>query len=510
MASYTLLPTFSYNQLFLDIGISGHWEDYLPLSYFGQYVQSDSGNSFYDLDFLQFNLGYPSPDTLLESTRGQELTYQDLMNNYDTPVRRTYTQLQNVLFTGWYNYLDMLENSLTYYEYNTENASIRSYLTFQYVDEGANAPSSYFTETVSPQENSVVDVSHYPSWQKTKFEIIDNTLVYPRKDIDFNELAVVYSVDFVVRGIIKKPVILKKLEIASQALNDNSFNPIGTKFGSNLFPYKRSGLYYDYKAKNPFSIYKASTPYLYTNRTSGIQVRGDFDLNEDRGISMPVNQSVAENYRVSAFQSWIKYEQRAFPLTPIALFEVEHKNNTIVFYVVANDSFGKRGVVYAKNKKDNSNFDEIKYFINGKPVREPVLTVKEWSILGINFTTALNFDLFLGSVNLKGPAIFNNISYYQANNLQQLQSKVSRSWNQVRQSGAIDYDWSYWLNNYTWDGVMSISSSPLYGVNSQDVYNNYMGTNKIIIDDESGMIFDADKMKIYNDTTWSISVGSPV
>jgi hypothetical protein len=57
---------------------------------------------------------------------------------------------------------------------------------------------------------------------------------------------------------------------------------------------------------------------------------------------------------------------------------------------------------------------------------------------------------------------------------------------------------------------MSISSSPLYGVNSQDVYNNYMGTNKIIIDDESGMIFDADKMKIYNDTTWSISVGSPV
>ena len=510
MASYTLLPTYSYNKLFLDIGISGHWEDYLPLSYFGQYVQNDVGNSFYDLDFLQFNLGYPSPDTLLESTRGQAITYEDLMNNYETPIRRTYNQLQNVLFTGWYDYSDMLENSLTYYEYNTENASIRSYLTFQYVDEGANAPSTYFTETVSPQENSVVDVSHYPSWQKTKFEIIDNTLVYPRKDIDFNELAVVYSVDFVVRGIIKKPVILKKLEIASQALSDNSFNPIGTKFGSNLFPYKRSGLYYDYKAKNPFSIYKGSTPYLYTNRKSGIEVRGDFDLNEDRGISMPVNQSVAENYRVSAFQSWIKYEQRAFPLTPIALFEVEHKNNTIVFYVVANDKFGKRGVVYAKNKKDNSTFDEIKYFINGKPVREPVLTVKEWSILGINFTTALNFDLFLGSINLKGPAIFNNISYYQANNLQQLQSKVSRSWNKVSQDGPIDYAWSYWLNNYTWDGVLSISSSPLYGVNSQDVYNNYMGTNKIIIDDESGMIFDADKMKIYNDTTWSISVGSPV
>ena len=509
-ASYTLLPTYAYGSLFLDIGVSGYWEDYMPLSYFAQYVQNDIGNSFYDLDFLQFNLGYPSPKTLLESTAGQNITYEDLMNTYKTPVRRTYSQLQNILFTGWHDYGDMTENSLKYYEYNTENASIRSYITFQYVDEGANALSSYFTNSVSPKENSVIDISDYSSWQNTKFEIIDNTLVYPRKDIDFNKIAVVYSLEFSSRGIIKKPITLKKLEIASQALNDNSFNPIGTKFGSNLFPYKRSGLYYDYKSKNPFSIYKGSTPYLYSNLTSGIEVRGDFNLNEDRGISMPINQSVAENYRVSAFQSWVKYEQRVFPLIPIALFEVEHKNNTIVFYVVANDKFGKRGVVYAKNKKDNSNYDEISYFINGKPVREPVLTVKEWSILGINFTTDLNFDLFLGSINLKGPAIFNNISYYQANNLQQLQSKVSRSWNKVKQDGAIDYAWSYWLNNYTWDGVMSISSSPLYGVNSQDVYSNYMGTNKIIIDDESGMIFDADKMKIYNDSTWLVSVGSPV
>jgi hypothetical protein len=55
------------------------------------------------------------------------------------------------------------------------------------------------------------------------------------------------------------------------------FNPVGTRFGVNMFPYTRSGLYYDYKAKNPFSIYKGSTPYLYLNRTSGIEIRGDFD-----------------------------------------------------------------------------------------------------------------------------------------------------------------------------------------------------------------------------------------
>jgi hypothetical protein len=304
--------------------------------------------------------------------------------------------------------------------------------------------------------------------------------------------------------------MLKKLEIASQALNDNSFNPIGTRFGTDLFPYKRSGLYYDYKSKNPFSIYKGSTPYLYMNRTSGIQVRGDFDSKFDRGISMPINKSLAENYRVSAMQSWIRYDQESFTATPIPLFEIKHKADTITFFIVANDETGQRGKIYAKNKSNNLDFQGISYYINGTLVREPVLTIKEWSAIGINFGEALNFDLFLGSINLNSPALFNNVAYYQANNLQQLQSKINRQWLKVKQEGLSDRNWAYWLNNYTWEGVLVISASALYGVNAQDVYKTYIGTNKIIIDDNSGMIFDADKVKIYNDTTWSISVGSPV
>jgi hypothetical protein len=509
-ASYTLLPIFAYNKLFLDIGVAGHWEDYLPLSYFGQYIQNNAGNSFYDLDFLQVNLGYPSPSSLLKIETTGSWTYEELRSEYTNPLQKTYAQLDNSLFTGWNNYEDLSQKALKYYEYDTESASIRSYVNFQYIVDGANSLPSTFTTTVPPKENSVIDVSDYSSWSTTKFEIVDNTLIYPRKDLDFNQLAIVYSLDFNVRGILTKPVLIKKLEIASQALNDNSFNPIGTRFGTDLFPYKRSGIYYDYKSKNPFSIYKGSTPYLYVNKTSGIQVRGDFDSNFDRGISMPINQSVAENYRVSAFQSWIRYDQESFPVNPIVLFEIKYKADTIVFYIVANDEIGQRGKIYAKNKSNDSDFNGISYFLNGNLVREPILTIKEWAVLGINFATALNLDLFLGSINLNSPAIFNNISYYQANNLQQLQSKSSRPWNKVKEDGATEYDWSFWLNNYTWDGVLFISASALYGVNTQDVYNNYMGTNKIIIDDEEGMIFDADKMRVYNDTTWLISVGAPV
>jgi hypothetical protein len=509
-ASYTLLPIHAYEKLFLDIGVSGYWEDYMPLSYFAKYVQNDVGNSFYDLDFLQFNIGYPSNSTLLESELTGSWTYNELKVLYSSPVQKTYSQLDNTILTGWKNYQDLNEKSLKSYSYNTTKSSIKSYVTFQYILNGANLLENSFDNIVTAKENGVIDVSNYSSWETTKFEVVDNTIIYPRKDIDFNKIAIVYHLEFNIRGILTKPILLRKLEIASQALNNNSFNPVGTKFGTDIFPYKKSGIYYDYKSKNPFSIYKGSTPYLYINKTSGIQVRGDFDYSFDRGISMPINQSIAENYRLSAMQCWIRYDQKSFPAVQTPLFELKYKADTIVFYIVANDTTGKRAKIYAKSKTTGLNFNGISYFINGLLTREPVLTLKEWSILGINFGSELNFDLFKGSINLNSPALFNNISYYQANNLQQVQSKITRPWQKVKQEGLTQRQWTYWLNNYNWDGVLVISTSSLYGVNAKEIHSNYMGTNKIIIDDQEGIIFDAEKLKIYKDTSWSISVGSPV
>ena len=47
---------------------------------------------------------------------------------------------------------------------------------------------STFTTTVSPNENSVIDVSDYPLWSTTKFEVVDNTLIYPGHDYIENNL----------------------------------------------------------------------------------------------------------------------------------------------------------------------------------------------------------------------------------------------------------------------------------------------------------------------------------
>ena len=510
-ASYTLLPTEAYNKFFLDIGVSGYWQDYLPLSYFAQYVANDVGNQFYDLDFLQFNIGYPAPSESVESeTVSASWTYGELQDEYASPSQRTYYQLDNFLFTGWRNYADMAEKSIKAYEYDTEGASVRSYITFQYIALGANLPQSSFTTTVTPTSKRIIDMNDYPSWLSTKFEVVDNTLIYPSNTIDFNDLAIVYHLEFNIRNILTKPIALRRLELASQAFNNNAFNAVGTRFGVNMFPYTRSGLYYDYKAKNPFSIYKGSTPYLYLNRKTGIEIRGDFESQVNRGIAIPINESTANPYKVSAAQIWMRYDEDFFPNTPTELFEIVHKDDTIKFYMVADSETGARGRIFARNQSTGEDFNGLSYFWNGNLVREPVVTKKEWGVLGLAFSTALSFDSFLGAINLTGPMIFNNIAYYQANNLQQIQSTLTRPWLKVKTDGVTNFDWEYWLNSFTWEGVLVISASDLYGISPADIYKTYVGTNKIIVDDDEGMIFDAEKIKIYNNTVWQTTVQIPV
>lgn len=510
VASYTLLPFEAYDSYFLDISIAGSWEDYMPLSYFGQFVKNEAGNTYYDLDFLQFNIGYPSPTKLKEYEETDSWTYEELKEEYQHPIQRTYLDLDNSLITGWNDYEDMQQKAIKYFEYDTENASVRSYVTFQYIEDGANAPQDFFTTTIPANEGKVLDINQYENWETTKFEVVDNTLIYPTSSVDFNKLALVYHLDFKVRGILRKPIALRRLELASQAFNDNSFNPIGTRFGLDLFPYKRSGIYFDYKSKNPFSIYKGSTPYLYLNRTSGIEIRGDFDPLQSRGIAVPINRNLADNYRISAIQMWIRSDEDLFSLSPVELCEINYKGDLIKLYIQALGVTGRRARIYAKSTNTGQDFSGLSYYWNGNIVREPVMTIKEWGVLGIRFASALNFDSYLGGINLNGPVLFNNVAFYQANNLQQVQSTLTRPWLDVKTDGVLEFEWSYWKNNFIWDGVLVISASDLYGVNPSDVYKAYIGTNKIIVDDDEGMTFDADNLKIYSNSTWSVRVGTPV
>ena len=514
-ASYTLIPLEAYSTYFLDIGVSGYWEDYMPLSYFAQFVQNSEGVEYYDVDFLQFNIGYPAPASLKELELTGSWTYAELDQEYSHPTSKNYSQLDNSLLTGWQNYTDLFQKSIKFYEYDTSNASIKSYVTFQYIEDGSNLLQSSFTNDEPLSENGIVDISNYSNWQSTRFNVVDNTIIYPKKTIDFNDLAIVYHLEFNVRGILTKPLSLRKLEIASQALNSNSFNPIGTGFGINLFPYTKAGVYFDYKAKNPFSIYKGTTPYLYLNRNSGIQVRGDFNQEISRGISMPINIGLAPEFSISAVQMWLRYDKDLFPGEAQELFEIDYLQDTIKFYFVADAENGNRARVYAKSLNTGQDFDNLTYYWNGSIVREPVITAKEWGVLGLTFDDSLVFNAYLGSLNLIGPMVFNNIAYYQANNLQTIQSTSQRPWIDIKTDYSTDPDtsftWADWWGpnpgdgSLSWLGILITSTSELYGVNPSNVYKTYIGTNKIIFDDNDGLSLSDDKMLIYSDISWQSS-----
>ena len=224
---------------------------------------------------------------------------------------------------------------------------------------------------------------------------------------------------------------------------------------------------------------------------------------------MPVNQTQASNYRVSGIQIWMQYDQNTFPESETEIFEIDYKGDTIKFYMSPNSDLKNRARIYARSLSNNQEFNGLSYYWNGIQVREPVVTAKEWGILGISFASSLVFDAYLGSINLNGPMVFNNISYYQENSLQQIKSTKTRPWLKVKTDGITNYDWLYWLNSFIWDGVLILGSYNLYNIDPRNIFQTYTGNNKTIIDDQLGLTVSADKLKIYQTVTWSSNVSTP-
>ena len=453
--SYVMKPMIDgiTNKVLLKTKTYGEWTDYVPMTYFAQYVSDRFGNNIYDLDFIQFNISCP-----------------DLQS------------------------------------FN----KVKSYLTFQYIETGPNKTLDEFSIEVDLGTNRVLDLNDYPNWLSTKFRVYDNTLIYPRKDVSFEDLAIVYTLAFDIEDTLENQVEIKTLEFASQALSDNTFNKIGTRYGSDLYPYKKVGFYYDNKGKNPFLIYKGTTPYLYLSKKSGIQPYLNFNEASDMGLSIPINKNLANDYQVGGIQSWFYYGGDAFPSNEFVLFKIEHKTGEILVCASSVNSSNTRAKIYLKDSETGNIISGVGYHWNGVLVKEPVFSVKEWGSLGLSFLPSLVFDLSVGYIKLVSPLVFNNISFYRPGYLEQIQSTRMRMWIEVKEEGLTSFEWNYWFNSFVWDDVLIIGYDDSFAVDPSIIYKNYIGTNKIIIDDNEGIIVDGDRFGLKKDVKWSTIVQSPV
>ncbi len=510
VASYTLLPDTVFDTYKLTISASAYWEDQLPLTYFAESVLDRRGDQYFDLDFIQFNIDYPIPSkTIAIETDAPGWTYADLSNEYGVPVQRTYESLDNYLFTGYNDYEDLKNRVAKDYRYDTDGAIVKTYVTFQYTELGANQTYFYFTKTERPARNGVLIPGS--DWMTTKYEVVDNMIIYPPSGVDFNDLSIVTHIEINVKDSSTSNVSIKKLSYASQALNESDASPIGTRFGTSIYPYTKTGIYYNFKKNNPFAIYTGSSPYLYLTKTSGIQLKGKYDPLVNRGLVIPVNESRAEGFKVIAMQMAVRFDGDYFPYAPTQIFEVQSKDSYIKFYMVACDPSGRRAKIYAIDAKTGLVQNGIGFYWNGKVVKEPVITLQEWGFLGINFSSSLNFSFFEGAVRLTGPLLFNSISYYQSTNLQEVQNIAERPWFRVKVLGAYGLDWEFWdSGSFNWNKVLVLSETSYYGVNPSDVYKSYTGTNKIIVDDDRPVRFGEYAYTLFTDVNWNQFVQDPV
>jgi hypothetical protein len=512
-SNYTLVPIQKYGTFFADIAIAGYWEDYVPLSYFAKYVRDYEEEQHYDLDQIQFNVDYPEPIETSAIESVSSWSYQDLLNEFSNPDILTYEDLANSYYTTWDDYEDMSQNSIKYYYYDTSTASVRTFVSFQKIINGANENLVNFTNFDVPRVSGVLDTDAVTTpWEDTAFEVVDGTIIYPPKkyndltDVDFNDLALVSHIEFKIDGIIHNPIRLRDLELASQVYERTSLTEIGTKYGVPIFPYHKTGLFYDYKGENPIEVYKDSTPHLFLTRHSGWRMKGEFSPNLDRGILIPVNKEKELNFNISSLQLWVKFAGLEFPNVEMRVFSISHKNGDFDFYLVG-DSSTQRGYIYAKNRETDAIETSFQYHINGQLVDSPYLINEEWYCLGIAFTELVDFSEYSGFISLNGPMTYNNVSFSVATNLELEQRVTNNSWSAVSASGT----WDYWENSFIWDNVFILDVSNVYDIDPSDIYARYVGTNKIIFDDSTeGILVDPEKFKIFGDVGWSTAVKTPV
>jgi hypothetical protein len=171
------------------------------------------------------------------------------------------------------------------------------------------------------------------------------------------------------------------------------------------------------------------------------------------------------------------------------------------------DSSRTRVRLYAQDAKTGKTKDGVAFYINGKIVKDAVISINEWTALGIRFAEPVSFDNGVGAIRVTGPMLVNNISYYESSSLQEVERQSYRLWDAVNSGGTA---WQYWNDlvtdlgeSYLWRDILVLASTKYSGISPTDIYNSYFGTNKIIGDDSSTFYIGGTSYETINGTSWS-------
>ena len=89
----------------------------------------------------------------------------------------------------------------------------------------------------------------------------------------------------------------------------------------------------------------------------------------------------------------MRYHEQSFPTTPEKVMTISSRDQSIIGYVVAEESSQTRGRLYFENEA-GVEAPGVSLFINGNLVRNGYLLGNEWNMIGIQIAEPLNMDSF--------------------------------------------------------------------------------------------------------------------
>jgi hypothetical protein len=372
IGNYSLLFKKTNSNIIMDIGSQGYWEDSIPLSRLGSFINTSKARQVYDLDLIQFNIDYPSSAFV--------------MDNFDKEEDvQAYISLQRFEDVGGIAYSNFS---------NTKNLNGKKYIDFEDITTNIDT---------------------------TKFRVVDGTVIFPPKRIiNFANAYVTVHLEMRSHGIKTEPIALQGLALTSLAVDESSLYPINTTTGNDIFPFTRTGQSYSPKIKNPFAISKESIPYLYLTADSGITAIPYPDIDEKnintvgRGISFPINPQRNEEYEFYGSSLWFAYNNNNAIDTRKKIMSLYTQEKRYNFYLEP-EKLNKRGkfVVYEANGIGIETLsDDFDIFENGIK-KEVYVRPLTWLFLAIVPKSSINLNNIVGQLETYPGIIANNVTFYE-------------------------------------------------------------------------------------------------
>ena len=520
VGNYTLNPQIISDSLLLDVASSGYWEDSIPLSYFGKNVLDRSGNSYYDLDLIQFNIEVPSPIVFTRDRYavldGGFASTVDFDLDFDSGTPQT-TEFA-LTFDGGTPSTNSFDEFLTdeqfdiaFREFGKKEYTVKTYMTLQHYTEVGNTPYSNYTNIYKIGEDRVLDFDSVENFQNTKYEINDGTVIFPPKEqVDFNDFYITIHVEIESKGVIVNPIRIKKMSLSSLAYDESTFYSISSQNGFKMYPFTRSGNTYIMKQKNPFVLYKDTSTYMYKSGDSGISVMPYNSISTTRGLTIPINQQVSSQYLLGGVQLSLMYNKNYTFQNNMQIAKIYTDSKTYDIYIEPElDLQRAKMVVYDEGVEAIG----ISFYQNGGLVDSPYIDPLIWNDITIAFGESLELSETIGQFEIYEGIMVNNISFYKKSSDILGSTFDDKTWQELR----TDSVWGDWLElsprtgvTYVWDEVSKKLITTTFVIDGKSIYETTYGLSRAIASDSASVNFFSDGIKVFSGTIWGEFAGKAV